>query len=59
MMCFLLGLSQMFDFLLVFILVDIWSVGCIMAEMINGKTLFKGKDCILSTSLSVDWTCNF
>uniref|UniRef100_A0A3Q2QLT2 mitogen-activated protein kinase n=1 Tax=Fundulus heteroclitus TaxID=8078 RepID=A0A3Q2QLT2_FUNHE len=24
--------------------VDIWSVGCIMAEMINGKTLFKGKD---------------
>uniref|UniRef100_UPI00398F3EB5 mitogen-activated protein kinase 12-like n=1 Tax=Pristiophorus japonicus TaxID=55135 RepID=UPI00398F3EB5 len=24
--------------------VDIWSVGCIFAEMINGKTLFKGKD---------------
>nr|XP_023687091.1 mitogen-activated protein kinase 13-like [Paramormyrops kingsleyae] len=24
--------------------VDIWSVGCIMGEMINGKTLFKGKD---------------
>uniref|UniRef100_A0A8D3BLU9 mitogen-activated protein kinase n=1 Tax=Scophthalmus maximus TaxID=52904 RepID=A0A8D3BLU9_SCOMX len=24
--------------------VDLWSVGCIMAEMINGKTLFKGKD---------------
>uniref|UniRef100_A0A3Q4BJ58 mitogen-activated protein kinase n=1 Tax=Mola mola TaxID=94237 RepID=A0A3Q4BJ58_MOLML len=24
--------------------VDIWSVGCIMAEMINGKTFFKGKD---------------
>uniref|UniRef100_A0A674P653 mitogen-activated protein kinase n=1 Tax=Takifugu rubripes TaxID=31033 RepID=A0A674P653_TAKRU len=24
--------------------VDIWSVGCIMAEMIHGKTLFKGKD---------------
>lgn len=33
------------------ILVDIWSVGCIMAEMINGKTLFKGKDCILSPAL--------
>uniref|UniRef100_A0A3B1IZP7 mitogen-activated protein kinase n=1 Tax=Astyanax mexicanus TaxID=7994 RepID=A0A3B1IZP7_ASTMX len=27
--------------------VDIWSVGCIMGEMFNGKTLFKGKDCIL------------
>ncbi|XP_043932471.1 mitogen-activated protein kinase 13-like [Protopterus annectens] len=24
--------------------VDVWSVGCIMAEMITGKTLFKGKD---------------
>lgn len=34
----------MFSLSLLFILVDIWSVGCIMAEMINGKTLFKGKD---------------
>ncbi|KAM9674248.1 mitogen-activated protein kinase 12 [Trichechus inunguis] len=24
--------------------VDVWSVGCIMAEMISGKTLFKGND---------------
>uniref|UniRef100_A0A8C7PC22 mitogen-activated protein kinase n=1 Tax=Oncorhynchus mykiss TaxID=8022 RepID=A0A8C7PC22_ONCMY len=24
--------------------VDIWSVGCIMAEMLSGKTLFKGND---------------
>ncbi|KAJ4934512.1 hypothetical protein JOQ06_007305 [Pogonophryne albipinna] len=36
--------------------VDIWSVGCIMAEMINGKTLFKGRDCILSSALSMYWT---
>ncbi|EGW01042.1 Mitogen-activated protein kinase 11 [Cricetulus griseus] len=27
--------------------VDIWSVGCIMAELIQGKALFPGNDCIL------------
>lgn len=26
---------------------DVWSAGCIMAEMITGKTLFKGNDRIL------------
>ena len=29
-------------------LVDIWSVGCIMAELITGKTLFPGDDRIFS-----------
>lgn len=41
-----LPVAVMTFFSLLFIPVDIWSVGCIMAEMINGKTLFKGKDCI-------------
>jgi mitogen-activated protein kinase 7 len=25
--------------------IDIWSVGCIMAELLGGKPLFKGRDC--------------
>lgn len=28
--------------------VDIWSVGCIMAELLTGRTLFPGTDRILS-----------
>lgn len=24
--------------------VDVWSVGCIMAELVRGKPLFKGRD---------------
>lgn len=28
--------------------VDIWSVGCIMAELLTGCTLFPGSDRILS-----------
>ena len=27
--------------------IDVWSVGCILAEMLNGKPLFPGKDCKL------------
>lgn len=29
-------------------LVDIWSVGCILAEMVRHKILFPGRDCILA-----------
>lgn len=25
--------------------IDVWSVGCILAEMLSGKPLFPGKDC--------------
>jgi mitogen-activated protein kinase 1/3 len=24
--------------------IDVWSVGCILAEMLNGRPLFPGKD---------------
>ena len=27
--------------------IDVWSVGCILAEMLSGKPLFPGKDCKL------------
>lgn len=30
-----------------FLIVDIWSVGCIMAELLTGRTLFPGTDRIL------------
>lgn len=30
--------------------IDVWSVGCILAEMLNGKPLFPGKDCKYSRS---------
>lgn len=28
--------------------IDVWSVGCILAEMLSGKPLFPGRDCMLS-----------
>lgn len=35
------------DHYLFLISVDIWSVGCIMAELLTGRTLFPGTDRIL------------
>ena len=38
---------KLFEFFIIFFssnLVDMWSVGCIMAEMLTGRTLFPGAD---------------
>lgn len=32
--------------------IDVWSVGCILAEMLSGKPLFPGRDCESSFLLS-------
>lgn len=36
--------------------IDVWSVGCILAEMLSGKPLFPGKDCALLPQLP-DYAC--
>lgn len=33
--------------------VDIWSVGCIMAELLTGRTLFPGTDRILFENMDI------
>lgn len=33
--------------------IDVWSVGCILAEMLSGKPLFPGKDCKFISRLSL------
>lgn len=33
--------------------IDVWSVGCILAEMLSGKPLFPGKDCRITPSFVV------
>src|SRR5438045_1828814 len=32
--------------------IDVWSVGCILAEMLSGKPLFPGKDCTYQFRMS-------
>jgi mitogen-activated protein kinase 1/3 len=32
--------------------IDMWSVGCVLAEMVSGKPLFPGRDC---TTLSISF----
>ena len=36
-----------------FISVDIWSVGCIFAEMVRGDILLPGRDCILNYAMII------
>ena len=32
--------------------IDMWSVGCVLAEMLSGKPLFPGRDCASPVDLS-------
>ena len=34
-------------------LADMWSVGCVMAELLTGQVLFPGTDCILNSASSI------
>lgn len=38
--------------------IDVWSVGCILAEMLSGKPLFPGKDCKCCASTVVGTVTN-
>ena len=40
-------------FFLNFLSVDVWSVGCILAEMLSNRPIFPGKHCILLIELFV------
>ena len=47
-------MSYLVTLLLLSSLVDIWSVGCILAEMLSNRPIFPGKHCILHGTL---YTC--
>ena len=38
--------------------IDVWSVGCILAEMLSGKPLFPGKDCESARAPCTSTTAN-
>ena len=37
---------------------DMWSVGCVMAELLTGKELFKADDCILDYLITLQFVVN-
>ena len=41
------------------LIVDMWSVGCIMAELLTGQVLFKGNDRIFNKLCMYVWYCEF
>ena len=38
--------------------IDVWSVGCILAEMLSNKPLFPGKHCIHLQKFALNCTCS-
>lgn len=50
--------SSFLSSIILYLLVDVWSVGCIFSELIGGKPLFTGRDRILSSMIYNNVHCS-